>query len=347
MKQFLFSLLFFLLGYHLAFGQQSGAQTLRLARSVYEQGRLHEIPDLINKNVPSFSKTELVDAYRLLTLAYIYLEEPEKADDSMQKLLSTDHFYVPNANVEPAEFVGLYKTFRTTPVFSYGFKLGLNVTMPLINNLYYVSNSAPGNGKYAIKPGFQVGVVFEKEFFSDSKNKLLRRLVFVPEAIYTSRTFDYANPSPFISDITGTSVEDQAITIKQAWLDINPVFQLRLSNSTTFAPYVGLGPGVSYLLSASNTQVSTRKAGVGIVSGPDVDFKDSYNKLVPSVIASAGAKYRFGDFYILGEVRVQYALTNPVDKSKRSIQESVFDYQYILPNYKPLNLVINLGIIVP
>src|SRR5260370_41393364 len=119
MKNFIFLFLFCLLGYDFAFAQQqSGAQTLRLARSVYEQGRLHEIPDLINKKVASFSKTELVDAYRLLILSYIYLEEPEKADESMQKLFSTDHFYEHNPNVEPADFVGLYKTFHTSPVLA-------------------------------------------------------------------------------------------------------------------------------------------------------------------------------------------------------------------------------------
>ncbi len=347
MKHFIFLFLFCLLGYDFAFAQQqSGAQTLRLARSVYEQGRLHEIPDLINKNVASFSKTELVDAYRLLTLSYIYLEEPEKADESMQKLLNTDHFYEPNPNVEPAEFVGLYKTFRTTPVFSYGVKFGGNTTMPLLNSIYYSSSAAPGNGKYALKFGFQAGAVFEKEFFSDSKKAFLKKLVFAPEVLYTSRTFGYTNANVFVSDLAGTSVEDQVVTVKQTWLDINPVFQLKLSKSK-FNPYVGLGPGASLLLSAKNTMVSTRKGGAGVVSGPDVDFKKSYNAIVPSVIISAGAKYRFGDFYITGEVRAQYALANPVNKSARSIPDGAFDYQYILPNYKPLNLAINLGIVIP
>src|SRR5215467_3982389 len=122
MKHFLPFFLLCFLGLKVSFAQQSGAQTLRLARSVYEQGRLHEIPDLINKNIAQFSKTELVDAYRLLTLSYIYLEEPEKADESMQKLLQTEHFYEPNPNVDPAEFIGLYKTFRTKAVFNAGVK---------------------------------------------------------------------------------------------------------------------------------------------------------------------------------------------------------------------------------
>jgi hypothetical protein len=49
------------------------AQTLRLARSVYENGRLHELPDLMKDCLgkTEWTTQERVDAYKLLTLAYI------------------------------------------------------------------------------------------------------------------------------------------------------------------------------------------------------------------------------------------------------------------------------------
>jgi len=351
MKRFLCLILFCLLGFKVSFGQQSGAQTLRLAQSIYEQGRLHEIPDLITKNINSFSDTELVSAYRLLTLSYIYLEEPEKADESMQKLLATSHFFEPNSNVEPAEFMGLYRTFRTKPVFNIGLKFGVNGTMPLLSNVYYVSNSAPGNGKYATKIGFQVGAVFEKEFFGTSKKSLIRRLVFAPEVFYTVRTFGYSNATIFTNDSTKSSEANQVVTIKQTWVDLNPIFQLKLTEkSTTFIPYVGLGPGVSFLLNASNTMVTTRTGGKGVVSGPDVAVTSSYNTIVPSAIGLIGFKYRFGAIYLVAEARVQYFLMNPISTDSRSgsgRQEAVLDYNYISPNYKPLSLTANIGFVFP
>ena len=72
------------------------AQTLRLARSTYEQGRFHEIPALLNSCLTSsngFSKQEKVEALRILTLSYIYQEEPLQADDAMLTLLNTDHYF--------------------------------------------------------------------------------------------------------------------------------------------------------------------------------------------------------------------------------------------------------------
>src|SRR6187549_1035341 len=72
----------------------SCSQTLRLARSTYEQGRLHEIPALLAKCLAGgFSQQEKVEAYKLLCLSYIYLEEPQKADEAMLNLLRTDHYF--------------------------------------------------------------------------------------------------------------------------------------------------------------------------------------------------------------------------------------------------------------
>src|SRR5690348_11970776 len=92
----------------------SCAQTLRLARSTYEQGRLHEVPELLERCLENgFSRQEKVEAYKLLCLSYIYLEEPAKADEAMLDLLRTDHYFEINETTDPAEFVALYKTFRT------------------------------------------------------------------------------------------------------------------------------------------------------------------------------------------------------------------------------------------
>ena len=57
--------------------QSSCAQTLRNARATYDQGRLHELPDLLAGCIGNgFTQQEKVEAYKLLTLAYIYLAVP-------------------------------------------------------------------------------------------------------------------------------------------------------------------------------------------------------------------------------------------------------------------------------
>src|SRR5688572_32651711 len=91
MKRLLPLLLITITSYH-AFSQTgvapSAAQTLRLARATYEQGRLHEVPAQLNSDVISkMTQLDQVAAYTLLCLSYIYLEESAKADENMQKIL--------------------------------------------------------------------------------------------------------------------------------------------------------------------------------------------------------------------------------------------------------------------
>jgi len=342
MKQAIVPFLVLIFGCYAASGQQ-GAQRLRLAQSVYDQGRLNELPALLKDSaVLHFSKEDKVSAYKLLTLAHIYLEEPEQADASMLKLLNSDHFFEPNPAVDPAEFMGLYKTFRSRPVFNVGVKFGANSTLPLLSSIYYVADGAAGNGKYTPPLGIQVGLVFEKTPFADSKNKLLSRLTFAPELMYVNRSFNVANSNFFNGAATFKG------TIKQTWLDLNLLVQLKMNKSKTLQTYVAFGPGVSYLLKASLASPSTPWVkGQGAATGPDLDTKSSYAAINPTVIGAAGFKLKFGDVYITGEGRVQYGYLNAVNPSHRTNVQAVFDYNYTPSDYKPLTLMANVGFVYP
>src|SRR5450755_433500 len=149
----------------------SCAQTLRLARSTYEQGRLHELPDLLKSCLESgFTTTEKVEAYKWLTLAYIYLEEPEKADEMMLNILQTDHYFEINESVDPAEFIALYNTFRTKEIYRLGLKLGANASQP---NLISSNNASTASSKYQYGFGFSGSIVGEIPFY--------KKLTFNPE----------------------------------------------------------------------------------------------------------------------------------------------------------------------
>lgn len=126
MRRILLLFVVVLLAGSYARAQSTCAQTLRLAQSIYDQGRLHELPQLLQKCLEEngFNDEEKVNAYKLLTLTYIYLEEPAKADEYMLALLRTDTEFKVNDAVDPAEFVALYKTFRTYPIYRIGGKLG-------------------------------------------------------------------------------------------------------------------------------------------------------------------------------------------------------------------------------
>ena len=214
-----------------AFSQSSNCtQTLRLITTTYEQGRLHELPAIADGCLaaPSgkgFTDVEKKAVYRYLTLAYIYLEEPEKADESMLKFLETEHFYVPNSSVDPAEFIALYKKFRTKPVFRYGFKFGLGVTQPGVLKYYNIGSTAGGQGKYGLSSGFNFWLMFEKDIIND-------KFVFAPEMGYVSRSYSYTNGSLAKSDKNlDSAISNQQFVISQAWFDVNAIVQYKLENT--------------------------------------------------------------------------------------------------------------------
>jgi hypothetical protein len=329
------------------FGQASTCtQTLRLVQSTYEQGRLHELEGLMAGCIKAgFDKQQKVQAYRYLTLAYIYLEEPEKADAAMLELLNADHFFKYNDAVDPAEFIALYRKFRVDPLFRYGFKLGLTATMPAIQETFYVGSSAQGNGKFAPKAGFSAALVFEKDFPGFIKNFSI-----APEVMFVSRSYDYSNPTISISDdpdaTTTTIISQRQNLHKQAWLDLNPLVQYKLGESK-FNPYISIGPGIGFQLNSSNEELATQVEGQGAVTGPAIDTKETYKSLAYSAIISIGAKIRLGDFYLTSDLRYQYGLNNVVNESSRSNPEALFDYGYVPSNYSQNNLTINFGLVVP
>ncbi|MBY0434731.1 MAG: PorT family protein [Cyclobacteriaceae bacterium] len=324
-------------------------QVLRLARTTYEQGRLHELPALVEgclkaSGETGFTPEQKRETYRLLTLAYIYLEEPEKADESMLELLRTDHFYQVNNSVDPAEFIALFNKYRTRPLFRIGVKIGANLTQPTVLNYYNVGSAAGGQGKYGLKLGFNFIAIFEKDL-STKTTGLLSRLVFAPELGYIIRNFSYTN-SKLINGDAGNLVSTQNLDIGQSWLDVNPILQYKFKNTVDLQTYIGLGPSLNYLLSSS-VQPNTLLGNSYTVTGPAVSDLKAYNQLMYSIIITAGFKKKLGELYLTVDARYQYGFGNAVNGGSRSIPELVYDYQTQYNDYRINNFSINIGVIYP
>lgn len=327
-----------------SFGQTTSCtQILRLAQSTYEQGRLHEVPTILKSCLESggFTDTEEVNAYKILINSYIYLEEPELADETMLKLLEADHFFKINEAVDPAEFIALYRTFRVDPLFRFGGKAGPTGTMPALTNVFSVNSEAEGNGKFNPQFNISGGLVFEKDFFGFIKNFSI-----APELNFVMRTYNYTNELFNSKDeFPGEyAIKQDQNFHKQQWLDLNLLGQYKLGESK-FNPYVSFGPGISYLLGSTN-EIRTEVFGQGAITGPSIETKDSYKALAYSVIFSTGLKILVGGFYLTGDIRYQLGLSNVVS-GNRSTEDAVFDYGYVPSDYRHNNVTANIGLVIP
>ena len=328
----------------------SCAQTLRLARSTYEQGRLHEIPGLLenclNAGRNGFNEQERIDALKILTLTYIYLEEPQKADQAMLQLLDTDHFYEVNENVDPAEFVALFRTFRTDPVFSIGLKFGANATYPTATKNYFVGANARNKGEYSPGINIQYGLSFEKELFGKGS-----KWIAAPEIISSNHSFGYANESLTISDKTGEAYSFIDGNFKQSRLDLNLLVQYKLykEDDPIAKPkfYLLFGAGPSLLLKYT-AQIETQLPQEGsVVTGPSIDMKDTYHTMDYNGWLGGGVKFKFGDIYLNADVRYKHGFKNLSNGGMRSNPEAVFDYGFVSNDIRQSSVMVNIGFIYP
>lgn len=311
------------------------AQTLRLARSIYENGRLHELPELMGDCISKseWSTQERVDAYKLLTLSYIYLEEPEKADEMMLNILKTDPEFKPNDNIDPAEFVALWRTFRTEPVYRLGVKVGANATQPNVHS-YTPTNEGTENYDYGV--GFQGGFSGEIAIFND-------KLFLNPELYYNIKSFKVNNT--FFEDDQKTTG-----TIKLNWISLPisvqyPLHVGRNKIDPKWTPYVAGGISLDYLLAVQaelTTEITDQSDVTTSSSGPEA--KRQYASFNFAPIISAGVKGKVKKAEIVAEIRYNFGVATIFDQQKLyESQSEVFGNKFVHGPFSLNTLSVSFG----
>jgi Outer membrane protein beta-barrel domain len=328
MKRFLLFTFLILVGAEGYAQLTSCAQTLRLAQSTYEQGRLHEVPVLLQNCINNgFNKQEKVAAYKLLTLSYLYLEEPEKANEAMLNLLRTDHYFEINTSTDPAEFVALYKTFRTKPIYRIGGKIGVNATSP---NVAEAVEANDGVSEYKYKIGIQAHVVAEIPFH--------KNLDLNVELGFLQRNFAYTNNVSFVDTTFTTEAAE-----KQTWLSL-PISVHYQLEKIKFQPYIALGVQADFLLGSNLTGSRTRQ-GYQFVEEKSFELKTQRESLNLSAIAAVGARLPIGGGYVVTEIRFLYGLTNvnSADTAFGVNSDLAFAYGYADSVYKLNSVSVTAG----
>jgi hypothetical protein len=309
------------------------AQTLRLARSVYENGRLHELEGLLEGCVKAdqWTTQERVDAYKLLTLAYIYMEEPEKADAMMLSILQTDPEFRPNNNIDPAEFVALWSTFRTDPVYRLGVKVGANATQPNVHQ-YTPLNEGTENYKYGY--GFQAGVASEIAIFNGM-------FVLNPELYFQSKSFKIKNSFFENDQTTGGTVGMKSVSLPVT-LQYPLPFGQKSDGSNKWMSYVGLGLATDFLLGVS-TDLTTTITGQSPVATATTG-KTQYKSFNFAPILSAGVKWKVKKAEIVTEIRFNYGASTIFNKQRLyDSQSEVFGNKFVHGPFSLNTLSISAG----
>lgn len=251
-------------------------------------------------NLEKFTTEQKVAAYKLLAQAYIYLEEPKKADDTMLKLLQTDHYFKINKDVDPAEFVALYNTFRTREIYRVGARLGVNASQPNVINTI-TSVDITEDSKYSYGIGILFGGMIEVPI--NDKMTASGELLYMQKKFQIEEKVDrFTNTAgkPLINELQGTETQN--------WISVPVSFQYKLADKK-YNPYIAGGFSVDYLLNAQ-LKGERLRTDVASIQETTFDFKPQRQKINVSALASVGVKTKMGGGYLIAEVRYLYGLTS-------------------------------------
>jgi len=286
------------------FGQDCGA-ILDQAKASFRDGNLYDIPGILDPCLNSYSREQRVEAYELLTLIYLYIDEPDKAEVSYLELLSADYEWEPDSSTE-VEVDFMSKKFKTTPIFTiYPVKAGMNFTYPQVIWNNGTDNTNASAQAYKSQIGFQLGT--GGDWNISDKLSLAGELWFVLKRYqFTNRFFN-----------------SDSLVVNYSHFGIEAPIYLRYTHRIKlWYPYAFAGYSFSYFVNSSATPdyFDIEGSGSDRVINPDngraLNISKIRNNINHFVLAGVGTKYRIGYRYLFLEVRYAWGAQKCVEYRK-------------------------------
>lgn len=208
MNKYLLIFLFYLIGTQLL-AQSSCERNLNEARADYSGGNLYAIPGkLADCLQEGFSKTEKIEALRLLALTYININQQEKARDTFIKLLNIKTDYQVQENVDPSELYSLYRKIDTDIKYFIGVTFGFNLNSIIVHESENKNPVAANHtADYTTKISSpQVGVQF--------LYPLTKNIIAGAEVQFQNHRFNYSETNVYINGENPENFKDNYTDIK-------------------------------------------------------------------------------------------------------------------------------------
>lgn len=135
------------------------SQSLINAEKAYYGGRFNEVNGILTDCLAGFDKEQKTEAYRLLSLSFLFSKEFEKADSALFLMLKTNPQYE-TGPVDPPEFIHELRKYKAGPRFGFTFGGGGYLPFFKVTEVYNLRNASPYTGWNTIESalGYQVGL---------------------------------------------------------------------------------------------------------------------------------------------------------------------------------------------
>ncbi len=319
-------------------------QTLARANEEFNAGHFFGIPTFLKECLDKgFTNEQRVQAYHLLTQAYLILDDPIAAEDSYLKLLKADPEYIATPDKDPIDLVYLSKKFTTTPIFTPHFRVGGNIAM--VRTIYEINSEGYDvSRRNSLKPGYHFGAGIDWN---------------INDNLSVGGEIDFSFKS-FKATRSGISLDDvQEATERQTWFDI-PFYIKYRHNLGKIRPYGYAGFAINMLLSArvelrtENLSPTLSETGSRVTTeGPDVNIRFQRNFINRSLVAGGGAYYKIGQDFLFADLRYMMGLSNLTDVDQNYSDDSgnfspnIARYRWVGDYFRLDNLSIAIGYVRP
>jgi len=273
------------------------------ARTDFENGHLYGIPALLGDCLENgFSKQEKIEAYRLLTITYLYIDDPYGAQNSFLSLLKLDPEYRIKPN-DPIELAQLNKQFITTPIISWRARLGTNYSFIAVINPITTGNSELKTAKYMPQLGYTAVGAIDVHF-----NKVISLSL---DLELSTNTYKYEN-FLYNKDSLQNALEPQSL--KEVAYNASLPLCLKLTYpGVIYYPYIygGYSPTYNiYTKSTANYTIKPQNDTENPLDPKTLDISLIRKRFSESIIVGGGLMRRLNYQYIFFDVRFRFGLTN-------------------------------------
>jgi hypothetical protein len=295
--------------------QDTCRETLERAETLFDQGIIEKIPDLLEDCINNgFGKQDRIRARRLIILAHLFDNNFDEAETAMTDFLRDVPGYQPQAN-DPAEFSALFSSFRTFPFLSIGAFIGANLSQATMLESYGPYNINESGNFSITTPQYQIG--------AGASIFLSNRWELNLESIYTRTNFAYNNLQYGFAQIENEETHQR--------LDFPITFTFNFPGNR-WTPFLRLGASYGLIISASGDYKRSHINTGSLVFDPleirgvDISNQRSTNSL--NAIVGSGVKYRIPRGFLIFDLRYNYGLSDLVNNENRWDQETVFSYYH-------------------
>jgi len=314
--------------------QDDCAAKIQEAQKYYDLGMIEEIPQMLSTCMAEGTRTQKIEAYKLIILSYLFDDNQFEAEKTMVEFLKKypEYEIMPN---DPIEFVYLFESYRTTSVFSFGLSAGMNLTDPRIIEPFTMLDMNSATTKNTMKPSFNVGLGVGRY--------ITRKMLLNLEFNFVSNNYGFYDEISLPVPEEKNAINEITYTERLYKLEM-PVTVAYEFNIKKIHYFVRAGLSAAKLTGITGHASRKYSEDLQPLTSENEDISYYRKKMLYGAIIGAGMRYKVPRGVITVDLRANIGLNNIVNEDRRyENQDFLTKYYYLDDDFSLNTLSLSAG----